>query len=83
MPWISFLLPTRGKPDLARGFLRSLYETAHRPEEIEVILGVDEDDPQSHSLSHEGLAIKTVILPRGLTMVRSIELASMPRPVAT
>ena len=68
MPWISFLLPTRGKPDLARGFLRSLYETAHRPEEIEVILGVDEDDPQSHSLSHEGLAIKTVILPRGLTM---------------
>ena len=68
MPLISFLLPTRGKPDLARRFLRSLHETAHQPEEIEVILGVDEDDPQSHSITHEGLAVKRVILPPGLTM---------------
>ncbi|MGA2255471.1 MAG: glycosyltransferase family A protein [Thermoguttaceae bacterium] len=68
MPLISFLLPTRGKPDLARRFLRSLHETAHHPEEIEVILGVDEDDRPSHSISRAGLAIKTVILPPGLTM---------------
>ena len=68
MPLISFLLPTRGKPDLARRFLRSLHETADHPEEIEVILGVDEDDRPSHSIAHEGLAIKTVILPPGLTM---------------
>ena len=68
MPLISFLLPTRGKPDLARRFLRSLRETAHRPAEIEVILGVDEDDPQSHSIGQEGLAVKPLILPPGLTM---------------
>ena len=68
MPLISFLLPTRGKPDLAGRFLRSLHETAHRPEEIEVVLGVDEDDPQSHSIPHAELAVKTLILPPGLTM---------------
>lgn len=68
MPLISFLLPTRGKPDLARRFLHSLYETADCPEEIEVILGVDADDPQSHGISHEGLLTKAVILPAGLTM---------------
>jgi len=68
MPLISFLLPTRGKPDLARRFLRSLRETADRPKEIEVILGVDEDDPPSHSIAHEGLAVKMLVLPPGLTM---------------
>ncbi|MGO8750261.1 MAG: methyltransferase domain-containing protein [Thermoguttaceae bacterium] len=68
MPLISFLLPTRGRPDLAGRFLRSLHETAHRPEEIEVVLGVDEDDPQSHSIPHAKLAVRRVILPPGLTM---------------
>ena len=68
MPLISLLLPTRGKPNLAGRFLRSLHETAHHPEEIEVVLGVDDDDPQSHSISHDGLASKMLILPAGLTM---------------
>jgi hypothetical protein len=74
MPLISFLLPTRGKPDLARRFLRSLHDTAHQPREIEVVLGVDEDDPPSHSISGPwvhgaaGLTVKTVVLPAGLTM---------------
>ena len=68
MPRISFLLPTRGKPDLAGRFLRSLRDTAHYPQEIEVILGVDADDPQSHAIACEGLAVKTLILPPGLTM---------------
>jgi hypothetical protein len=68
MPRISFLLPTRGKPDLARRFLRSLRDTAHHPQEIEVILGVDADDPQSHTIACEGLAVKTLVLPPGLTM---------------
>ncbi len=68
MPLISFLLPTRGKPDLARRFLRSLHETADNPQEIEVILGVDEDDAPSHSITHKALAVNTLILPPGLTM---------------
>ncbi len=68
MPLISFLLPTRGRPDSARRFLRSLHGTAHHPEEFEIVLGVDEDDPLSHAITHEGLAIKTVILSPGLAM---------------
>ncbi len=64
----SFLLPTRGRPDLARRFLRSVTETADRSEEIEVVLGVDEDDAPSHSIAHAGLSVKIVVLPPGMTM---------------
>jgi len=68
MASFSFLLPTRGKPRLARRFLQSVVETADRAPQIEVILGVDEDDIESHGIAQEGLAVKTIILPRGLTM---------------
>jgi len=43
-------------------------DTANRPEEIEVILAVDEDDTPSHSIARESLAVKTVVLPPGMTM---------------
>ncbi len=68
MKVFSFLLPTRGNPALAKRFLQSACETADHPEQIEVVLGVDEDDPASHGIEQEGLCIKTLLLPAGLTM---------------
>jgi SAM-dependent methyltransferase len=68
MASFSFLLPTRGKQELAQRFLQSVVDTADHPEEIEVILGVDEDDVPSHAIAKEGLVVKTVVLRPGLTM---------------
>jgi GT2 family glycosyltransferase len=64
----SFLLPTRGRVDSLGRFLTSVRETARAPEAIEVVLVVDEDDPDSHHVSFEGLAVKTVIVPPGASM---------------
>ena len=38
---LSFLLPTRGRPSLARRFLDSVVDTTADIEQIEVVLGVD------------------------------------------
>lgn len=64
----SFLLPTRGRPGPLRRLLESILETAQHPEEIEVVLCVDEDDPDSHNVTIDGLAVKTIIVPPGATM---------------
>ena len=61
---ISLLLPTRGRPKLAERFLRSVAAESAHPELIEVILCVDEDDIESHSIVFDGLALKLVIGPR-------------------
>lgn len=74
----SFLLPTRGRVEQVQRFLASLVETAEHLERIEVILCVDADDTESHHIelspsrittqANKTLAIKTVIVPAGLTM---------------
>ena len=64
MALISLLLPTRGRPGRARLFLESVYRRAGRPENVEVILYLDDDDPGSHDIAHEGLTIKRIIGPR-------------------
>ena len=64
----SFLLPTRGRVDSLVRFLASVRDTARAPEAIEVVLVVDEDDPGSHAVTFEGLAVKTVIVPPGASM---------------
>jgi glycosyltransferase involved in cell wall biosynthesis len=61
---ISLLLPTRGRPNLVERFLRSVAAQSARPELIEVILCVDDDDVESHGIVFNELALKLVIGPR-------------------
>ena len=41
---ISILLPTRGRPEVALKSLQGLVELADKPQEIEFLLAIDEDD---------------------------------------
>ena len=61
---ISLLLPTRGRKEKCLRFLDSLANTAARPEKIEIVLRVDEDDTESHNISHDHLHTKMIIGPR-------------------
>lgn len=61
---ISLLLPTRGRPELARRFLQSVSEKSTCPQNVEVILYMDEDDTASHSIDYPGLTIHRIIGPR-------------------
>lgn len=62
-PAISLLLPTRGRPALAERLFRSIAETASRPEQVEVILYVDDDDAESHNLDSDDVTVKRIIGP--------------------
>lgn len=42
--WFSLLCPTRGRPEMARSFVNSVYQKAKWPEKVEVLLYVDSDD---------------------------------------
>ena len=64
---ISLLLPTRGRPQEAVRFFQSVLRCTHHLSQVEVVLYVDEDDLDSHSLNCVGLNIKKIIGPR-LTM---------------
>jgi len=64
----SFLLPTRGRPNLVKRFFQSIIDTAHSIEDIEIILCLDDDDLESQNISNEALSIRKVVLPRGSTM---------------
>ena len=61
---ISLLVPTRGRPELARRFLESVLARSERPDLVEVVLYADEDDTGSHRLSVEGLEVHTIVGPR-------------------
>lgn len=61
---ISLLMPTRGRPELARRFLQSVVEQSIRLQQVEIILYVDEDDTESHSIDYPGLNIQRIIGPR-------------------
>ena len=62
-PAISLLVPTRGRPQLAMRFLKSLVDTAARIDEIEVILYVDDDDIGSHTLDSADVKVVRLIGP--------------------
>jgi GT2 family glycosyltransferase len=68
VPLFSFLLPTRSRRKLVLRFLQSLVDTAHRIDEIEVVLCVDDDDVESHDIQFDPVAIRTVMAPPGVTM---------------
>ncbi|MEE8161211.1 MAG: glycosyltransferase [Acidobacteriota bacterium] len=64
MPKFSFLLPTRGRPQKVRQFLQSLIQQTANLDDIEVVLYLDEDDPESHDLSCEEIHLVKIIGPR-------------------
>jgi hypothetical protein len=66
----SFLLPTRNRVKGLANLLESIEAMTARPEQLEVILGIDEDDQATREFVWDGLNIVKVIVPRGLTMGR-------------
>jgi hypothetical protein len=58
---VSLLLPTRGRARLAERFIRSAAETAERPKSVEIVLCVDQDDPESHALDTAGLDTVAIV----------------------
>jgi hypothetical protein len=60
---ISLLLPTRGRPALARRFLDSVAEHTGDLADVEVVLYVDEDDVDSHTLGHDRVRVTRIIGP--------------------
>ncbi len=64
----SFLVPTRNRPDDLRTFLRSIVDTTHNLQDVEVILGIDADDHVSREVTCAPLKIKIVTTEPGLTM---------------
>ena len=64
----SFLLPTRGRPELVKRFLQSVLDTTSDPARIEVVLAVDDDDLASQQITEERLRFKRVVIAAGSTM---------------
>ena len=56
-PKISFLLPTRGRPELLRRLFQSIVDTTHDPDNIEIVMCLDEDDLQSQRIEEPRLNI--------------------------
>ena len=67
-PAFSLIVPTRGRPEQLRRFLASVAGTASRPDRIEVVLVVDDDDLASAAVEESGLAVRRVVGPPGRTM---------------
>ena len=61
---ISLLLPTRGRPALARRFFDSVAQRTARRELVEIILYVDEDDHESHGLDSSEVSVTRIVGPR-------------------
>jgi hypothetical protein len=65
---ISLIAPTRGRVEGMLSFLESARALAACPENIEVVVVVDENDPESQAITFEGLRLVRVVVPPGLTM---------------
>ncbi len=65
---ISLLLPTRERSSFVYRLFDSLIETTSCLQEIEFVLYLDEDDPESHSIAHSSLNITKLIRPTGSAM---------------
>ena len=63
-PTLSILLPTRGRTTQVIRLLREMCATAKDPDQLEVVLYLDEDDHASHELAHPTLALHKIIGPR-------------------
>jgi len=67
-PLFSFLIPTRGRPDLVARLFQSIVDTTSDLANLEVILVIDDDDELSKGISDDRINFKLVVVPRGLTM---------------
>lgn len=67
-PLISLIVPTRCRPDQLRRFLDSIAATAYHPEQIEVILVIDHDDPVTLTVAQPRLSLRHVVGPPRRTM---------------
>ncbi len=61
---ISLLLPTRGRAQLAERFLRSALDCACSPQDVEIVIYADDDDPASHRITCPGLRVRRLVGPR-------------------
>lgn len=68
MPKFSFLLPTRGRPGLVLRFLESVTRCTAHPEELEIVLAVDDDDEASQGIQYPDLDLRKRVIPRGAPM---------------
>lgn len=57
----SLLVPTRARPHNVARLLDSIATTADNPSAIEVVLYVDDDDRQSHHLTHDTLKTESIV----------------------
>jgi hypothetical protein len=53
---ISFLVPTRNRPDRLQELINSVFTTASHPEDIEFIIYIDDDDHSYDDFSLPGYA---------------------------
>lgn len=68
MSLFSFLIPTRGRPDLVARLFQSIVNTTSNLADLEIILVIDDDDDLSKGIRDERINFKTVVVPKGLTM---------------
>jgi glycosyltransferase involved in cell wall biosynthesis len=64
MPRISFLLPTRGRPQLLRRLFDSLAMHTSSLEDLEIILYLDDDDETGQEISDDRFSLIKIIGPR-------------------
>lgn len=62
-PKLSIIVPIRGNPSPAYHIFANILETADHPEDLEIVLCVDSDDPGCHSINNSRLNILTVVFP--------------------
>lgn len=67
-PDISFIVPTRGRVERLRAMLTSVVETASRPDLLEVVLVIDQDDVATKDFDFAGVEICKIVTPTGGTM---------------
>ncbi len=67
-PFLSLIVPTRGRPVQLRRFLESLVETMADPQSVELVLVIDADDPESAGIGQPSLSIRHVVCEPGQTM---------------
>jgi len=67
-PTLSLIVPTRGRPQQLRSMLESVRATAKYPERLEIILVVDDDEPNISLTSLLNLNIRIATGPTGRTM---------------
>lgn len=67
-PVISLIVPTRGRCGPLRRFLASVAATAARPDRLEIVLVIDDDDPASAAVAHPRLTVRHVAGLPGRTM---------------